>query len=134
MENHEFDLNMLEDDRKTIENVKKIALGNNFSSIMLSRADAGGYPIVYVNPAFTELTGYAHDEVIGKEPSLLQGPKTDRKLLEQLRTTLDNGDVFTGKTVNYHKDGSEFMMEWKVFPVNNSKNQTTHFLAIQRAA
>jgi PAS domain-containing protein len=43
---------------------------------MLTQADAG-YPILYVNPAFTELTGYSFDEVARKDPGILQGPKTD---------------------------------------------------------
>ena len=133
MKNKPFDLSTLGDDRICIENALKIALDSNFSSVMLTRADAG-YAILYVNPAFTDLTGYSYDEVIGKDPSLLQGPKSDRKLLEQLRETLDSGNTFHGKTVNYRKNGSEFTMEWKIFPINNSKNQTTHFLAVQRAA
>jgi PAS domain S-box-containing protein len=60
---------------------------------MLTRADAG-YPILYVNPAFTELTGYCYDEVVGKDPGILQGPKTDRKLLGQLRETIESEKTF----------------------------------------
>lgn len=83
-----------------------------------------------LNPAFTEFTGYSSGEVVGKDPGILQGPKTDRKLLEQLREKLEGGNTFHGKTVNYRKDGSEFIMEWKIFPINNSEKQTTHFLAV----
>lgn len=71
--------------------------------------------------------------VVGKDPGLLQGPKTDQSLLQKLRETLENGNTFHGKTVNYRKDGTEFIMEWKIFPINNSENRTSHFLAIQRA-
>jgi PAS domain S-box-containing protein len=46
---------------------------------------------------------------------------------------LESGNAFHGKTVNYRKDGSEFIMEWKIFPINNSENRTTHFLAVLRA-
>ncbi len=120
------------DDPTLIINSLKTALDSNFSSVMLTRADEG-YPILYVNPAFTELTGYSYDEVVGKDPGILQGPKTDRKLLGQLRETLKGGNTFHGKTVNYRKDGSEFIMEWKIFPIDNSEKRTTHFLAVQRA-
>jgi PAS domain S-box-containing protein len=133
MKNNNFDLNKLGEDPILIENTLKAALDSNFSSVMLTSADAG-YATLYVNPAFTELTGYSYDEIVGKDPGILQGPKTDRKLLGQLRERLESGNVFHGKTVNYHKDGSEFIMEWKIFPINNSENQTTHFLAVQRAA
>ena len=132
MSKYYFNLNQLGDDRTLIENALKIALDSNFASVMITRADAG-YPIVYVNPAFTKLTGYSYDEVAGQGPGILQGPKTDRKLLEQLREKLDKGETFYGKTVNYRKDGSEFIMEWKIFPLINSEKRTTHFLAVQRA-
>jgi len=127
-----FNLDQLGDDQTLLENALEIALDNNPSSVMLTRADAG-YPILYVNPAFTELTGYSFDEVAGKDPGILQGPKTDQKLLERLREKLDSGEAFHGKTVNYHKDGSEFIMEWKIFPITNSEKRTTHFLAFQKA-
>jgi PAS domain S-box-containing protein len=127
-----FNLDQLGDDQTLLENALEIALDNNPSSVMLTRADAG-YPILYVNPAFTELTGYSFDEVAGKDPGILQGPKTDQKLLERLREKLDSGETFHGKTVNYHKDGSEFIMEWKILPITDSEKRTTHFLAFQKA-
>ena len=132
MSKYYFNLRQLGDDQRLIENTLKIALDCNFASVMVTRADEG-YPIIYVNPAFTELTGYDFDEVAGQGPSILQGPKTDRKLLDQLREKLDKGETFYGKTVNYRKDGSEFIMEWKIFPLINSEKRTTHFLAVQRA-
>ena len=133
MNNNNFDLKKIGEDPALIENTLKVALDSNFSSVMLTRADAG-YPILYVNPAFTELTGYGFDEVVGKDPALLQGPKTDRKLLGELREKLGDGNTFHGKTINYRKDGSELLMEWKIFPICNSEKMTTHFLAVQRAA
>ena len=132
MNNNSFDMRSLGEDKTLIENVLKIALDSNFSSVMLTRAEVG-YPIIYVNPAFTELTGYDYDEVVGKDPGMLQGPKTDRELLGRLSERIESGNTFHGKTVNYRKDGSEFTMEWKIFPINNSENRTTHFLAVQRA-
>ncbi len=118
-------------DQITIESMLNVAMDSNFSSIMLTSA-SDGYQIKYVNPAFTELTGYMPEEVIGKDPSLLQGPKTDRSLLTQLREKLNSGDIFHGKTINYRKDGSEFMMEWKIYPIKNADQQTTFFMAVQR--
>jgi PAS domain S-box-containing protein len=127
-----FNLDQLGDDQTLLKNALEIALENNTYSVMLTRADAG-YPILYVNPAFTKLTGYSFDEVAGKDPGILQGPKTHQKLLEDLRQKLEKGEIFHGKTVNYRKDGSEFIMEWKIYPIRNSEKQTTHFLAFQHA-
>jgi PAS domain S-box-containing protein len=127
-----FNLDQLGDDQTLLKNALNIALENNTFSVMLTRADAG-YPILYVNSAFTELTGYNYDEVVGKNPGILQGPNTHQKLLDELREKLGRGDIFKGKTVNYRKDGSEFIMEWKIFPIKNAEKQSTHFLAFQRA-
>ncbi len=131
MTSHKMRMELTGNDEMTIENMLNVAMDSNFSSIMLTSA-SDGYQIKYVNPAFTELTGYTPEEVIGKDPGLLQGPKTDRGLLTQLREKLNNGDTFHGKTVNYRKDGSEFMMEWKIYPIKNADQQTTFFMAVQR--
>ena len=131
MSNNKLRMELTGNDQITVENMLNVAMDSNFSSIMLTSASEG-YQIKYVNPAFTELTGYTPEEVIGKDPSLLQGPKTDRSLLTQLREKLNSGDIFHGKTINYRKDGSEFMMEWKIYPIKNADQQTTFFMAVQR--
>ena len=69
MSNYYFNLNQLSNDQTLIENALKTALDCNFASVMVTRADEG-YPIIYVNQAFTELTGYSSDEVAGHGPSL----------------------------------------------------------------
>ncbi len=131
MSNNKLRMELTGNDQITVENMLNVAMDSNFSSIMLTSASES-YQIKYVNPAFTELTGYTPEEVIGKDPSLLQGPKTDRSLLTQLREKLNSGDIFHGKTINYRKDGSEFMMEWKIYPIKNADQQTTFFMAVQR--
>ena len=132
MTSHKMRMELTGNDEMTIENMLNVAMDSNFSSVMLTSA-SDGYRIKYVNSAFTELTGYMPEEVIGRDPSLLQGPKTDRSLLTQLREKLNNGDTFHGKTVNYRKDGSEFMMEWKIYPIKNASQETAFFMAVQRA-
>ena len=103
----------------------------SFNSIVITEADPG-YPIIYVNSAFCELTGYGPHEVMGKSPSILQGPKTDPEVLQRLNQNIADGELFYGQAINYRKDGSEFMMEWKIAPIRNEKDEITHYLAIQR--
>lgn len=88
--------------------------------------------IVYVNPAFTRMTGYAIEEVVGKNPKMLQGPKTDPAVIAELRIKLARGEVFRGSAVNYRKDGSEFINEWHIEPIRDKNGAITHFLSIQR--
>ncbi len=110
------------------------AAAQAFHSIMITEAGAHAddHKIVYVNRAFTYMTGFMPDEVVGKTPRLLQGAKTDQVVLDELRTKLENDSDFHGKTINYRKDGSEFTIEWKVFPIRDKNDTVTHHVAVQR--
>ena len=107
------------------------AIEHSFHGIMITKAEPG-YPVVYVNRAFSQFTGYSSEEIIGKSPAILQGPKTERAVLDRLNQALSEGRLFHGEAINYRKDGSEFVMEWKIVPIKNQKEVTSHYLALQR--
>ena len=117
--------------RLIMKRLLEASMEESYNSIIISEAGPG-YPIIYVNPAFSELTGYQADEVMGKSPSILQGPKTDPSVIERLNTDIAQGKVFRGRAINYRKDGSEFMMQWKIAPIRNEEEEITHYLAIQQ--
>jgi PAS domain S-box-containing protein len=100
--------------------------------ITTAELDLPGPQIVYVNPAFTRMTGYSLEEVRGKTPRILQGPKTDRAVLSRLRKDCGAGKNFQGEVINYRKDGSEFYLEWSVVPVWNGSGDIAYFIATQR--
>ncbi len=129
-----FDVFMNDDTYKYImKRLLEASMEESFNSILITEAGPG-YPIIYVNSAFCKLTGYEPHEVMGKSPSILQGSKTDPEVLERLNRNLAQGELFFGKAINYRKDGSTFMMEWKIAPIRNEKDEITHYLAIQREA
>jgi PAS domain S-box-containing protein len=109
----------------------EIALTHSFDAMMITE-NKPEYPVVFVNQSFTRITGYSNEDLVGRSPSVLQGPKTDRAVLDRLREDLAAGRMFHGVAVNYRKDGSEFLMEWKIAPVKDEREEITHFLAIQR--
>jgi PAS domain S-box-containing protein len=49
-----------------------------------------------------------------------------------LNQNIADGELFHGQAINYRKDGSEFMMEWKIAPIRNQNEEISHYLAIQR--
>ena len=112
-------------------NMLQTALDISFQGVMITEAEPG-YPIVYVNQALCEMTGYSPQEFLGKSPSLLQGEKSDPGVLKELKEKLDHGEIFHGKTYNYRKDGTEFVMEWKIVPIRGISGEIANFLAIQR--
>ena len=122
--------------KRTEESLRLLssAVKQSKESIMITEAqlDLPGPKIIFVNPAFTEMTGYTAGEVLGLTPRLLQGPRTDRAVLERLRRNLEEGDAFAGETINYRKDGTEFDLEWQIAPLRNASSAITHFVAIQR--
>ncbi|WP_157619001.1 PAS domain S-box protein [Skermanella stibiiresistens] len=104
-------------------------------SILITEAepiDGGGPKIVYVNDAFTTITGYTADEVIGATPRLLQGPGTDRATLDSIRAALTAWQPIRVELLNYRKDGSEFWVELDIAPVADSLGWYTHWISIQR--
>ena len=106
----------------------------SFDSILITDADFadGGPFILYANPGFTRMTGYSLDEVRGRNPRFMQGPDTDRAVIDRLRDNCENGEVFQGATVNYRKDGTPFDIEWTVAPIRDDADTITHYMAIQR--
>ena len=109
-----------------------IEQSNESVIIMTALPDPPGPEIVYVNPAFTKMTGYAPEDVIGKTPHILQGPETDCSVLRRLCEACATGEVFHGETINYRKDRSEIYLEWTAGPVRNERDEVTHFAAAQR--
>lgn len=89
--------------------------------------------IIYANKAFKGLTGFDPDSVIGKTPRILQGPATDKKVLGRLVRALREGRRFEGKAINYRKDGTPFIMQWRVVPAKVGR-KTRVWVAIQREA
>jgi len=112
----------------------KTAIEQSNESIIIATTQLypPGQQIVYVNSAFTRMTGYAPEEVISKTPHILQGPKTDPSILSRLREDCAAGKVFRGETINYRKDRSEFHLEWTAGPVRNERGEVTHFAAALR--
>lgn len=108
----------------------KVLAENSFDSILITDNTAKGN-IIYANKAFKKLTGYAPSEVIGKTPRILQGAGTDKKVTDRLSASLKSGGKFEGKAINYKKDGTPFIMYWRVLPVKVGK-KIEAWLAIQR--
>jgi PAS domain S-box-containing protein len=94
--------------------------------------DHPGPAIVYVNPAFEKMTGWSRKEVIGKSPRILQGPKTEKRVFNELRECLRNGEQWSGQATNYRKNGTEFVMEWSIVPIHDKNGDTHLYLAVQR--
>jgi len=91
-----------------------------------------GPHILFVNEAFTEMTGYTAEEAIGRSPRFLQGPDTDKEELRRVREMLTAKEHCQVELLNYHKDGTAYWVELSMVPVTNGKGECTHFISIER--
>ncbi|WP_244913950.1 PAS domain-containing protein, partial [Methylobacterium frigidaeris] len=75
-------------------------------------------PIIeYVNEVFCLMTGYSAGEIIGSTPRILQGPLTNRAVLDRLRSDLEAREYFQGAAINYRKDGTTYLLHWHITPL-----------------
>ncbi|MDQ2078100.1 PAS domain S-box protein [Marinimicrobium sp. ABcell2] len=94
--------------------------------------DEPGPRILFANAAFTKHTGYAQEEVLGKSPRFLQGPKTQRAELDRLRSSLEAAQPVRIEVINYKKNGEEFWVEMDLVPLHDDSGNYTHCVAVQR--
>lgn len=93
--------------------------------------DADGL-ILNVDPAFTEMCGYSLEELRGKKPGdMLQGPATEREVIEQFREALREQAPFECTLTNYHKNGSTYRVHIKCDPVFDAKGRLEKFRAVE---
>jgi PAS domain S-box-containing protein len=113
---------------------EKIIVNSN-DAILITEAEPFELPgprIVYANEAFYKMTGYTEEEIIGKTPRILQGPKTNRHELDKIKAALKKWESVKVELINYTKDGKEFYVEFEIVPVADEKGWFTHWVSVQR--
>ena len=87
--------------------------------------------IQYVNPAFTEMTGYSSDEAVGQSPRILKSGHQAAEFYSEMWGTIFAGRDWHGEVVNRRKDGSLYVEEMRITPVENDWGQITAFIAVK---
>tara|TARA_R110002049_G_scaffold44333_5_gene130117 strand:+ start:174794 stop:175798 length:1005 start_codon:yes stop_codon:yes gene_type:complete len=88
-------------------------------------------PIVYANAAFTELTGYSAEEIVGKNCRFLQGADTSPESVDTVRRIIADGRVDTVEILNYRKDGSPFLNALQIGPITDGNGKLAYFFGSQ---
>jgi diguanylate cyclase (GGDEF)-like protein/PAS domain S-box-containing protein len=95
-------------------------------------AQANSSRFIFVNDAFTRMTGYTADEAIGNTPLMLQGPLTDAQELARLGDSLRRHEPAFVELTNYRKDGTPLRIEFSIFPICDEDDRCLHFVSIMR--
>ncbi len=118
----------------SLEIFQQLAQSTNDVIVVTAASPLGppGPIIVYVNPAFTALTGYDADEVIGQSTRLLQGPKTDPRTVANVRAAMEAQRPIRVEQLHYKHDGEEFWIDTNVVPLRDAHGRVSHFATIGR--
>src|SRR6267378_2299472 len=88
--------------------------------------------IVWSNPAFTRLTGYCSEEIVGRNMRLFKSGEHEGEFYAEMWQTILSGDVWRGELTNRRKDGKLFVQEQTITPVRDEIGEVSHFIAIQQ--
>ncbi len=120
---NKFDFNFMD----IVENAQDVIIVTKAIPI-----DPPGPEIVYVNKAFTELTGYSFAEVVGKNPRILQARDTDKSSRRDIREALIEKRPIRTTLKNYSKTGEAYWLDLSILPLADEQGNITHFVAIER--
>ena len=88
--------------------------------------------IIYVNPAFSVMSGYPIDEIIGKTPNIFKGPNSDKEEYRKLIDALKKKQECLIETISYKKNKEEYWVRFSMIPIYDTENELSHWISIQR--
>ena len=104
------------------------AIEQSPTSVVITNLDA---TIEYVNPCFTEATGYSLAEAVGKNPRVLQSGLTDASVYRDMWKTLTCGHTWVGELINKRKNGELYFEEAYISPVKDINGEVGHYVAVK---
>ena len=110
--------------------IRDRAIQSTSEGIVIANARQPGNPIVFVNEAFSRITGYAWDEAIGRACEVLCGDDPDTSALSRLKAAVSDGAEFRVTVPCFRKDGTRFWNKLSVAPIPDVDGRVTHLVAV----
>ena len=112
------------------QELRKLSQAVEQSPDMIMITDTKGI-IEYVNPRFTEISGYKAADALGKDPSILKSEKTPRSVFDELWRTIESGKIWRGELYNKRHNDTFYWNFVEISPIVNEQGEITHYLSIQ---
>jgi PAS domain S-box-containing protein len=109
--------------------LRLLALDATANAVVITDRDGS---IVWINRAFTDLTGFSADEAVGRTPTILKSGEQEARVYRDLWATIRAGQVWRGRLVNRRKDGSVYTEDETITPVVAADGTVTHFIAVKQ--
>ena len=106
-----------------------MAMAQIDEGILISDSSA---TILYVNSAFTRITGYTLEEAVGQNARLLKSDQQDPAFYRDLWKTILSGEVWQGELINRRKDGTSYLKRLTIAPIRNQESAISHFVSVMR--
>lgn len=113
-------------------NLLQLVVEASNDGIVVAEQEGDDNILIYANPAFQRLTGYAVDDILYQDCRFLQGEERDQPGLEVIRQAVRSRKPCRQIIRNYRQDGSAFWNELSITPVFNEADQLTYFIGIQK--
>lgn len=108
-----------------------LAIANISTGVVITDAKRSDNPVIFINAAFTALTGYTSREMVGQNCRLLQGVNSEPRVIQQIREAIAQVRPTTCVILNYRKDGTPFWNELTINPVFDEYGNLTSFIGLQ---
>ena len=131
----ELDVFLIEQKKKRYEILKKnrrltSAMDYLNNGVVISDMRVEGEKVIYANHAFTQITQYKSEEILGKNCKILQGEKTDQKSIEKIRKAINHGEKLKIELINYKKNGEKFWNDFSLSPIFNSEGKIEYYVGL----
>jgi len=116
--------------RQSERQIRMLSQATEQSPVSVIITDATGI-IEYVNPAFERMSGYQADEVMGRNPRLLQSTRTPPDTYRQMWETLGRGESWLGELINRRKSGTDYLQSVTIAPLRNEQHEVVQYVSVQ---
>ncbi|MBD2464714.1 EAL domain-containing protein [Oscillatoria sp. FACHB-1407] len=123
----------LEELRQALRDNDQLALAieNVTTGVVITAPQLPDNPVIFVNPAFTAITGFTPEDIMGENCRMLQGPGTDATVIEEIRQAIAARQPISCTLLNYRKDGTPFWNDLQINPVFDAQGKLTSFIGLQ---